>query len=81
MDFFRQIAREPGRTGSCFIDEDQVCGFGLQLAHKLINGGLSGAHSAKEDDFSVVSFGHLGNRNGLLVNIQTAREWARLGHG
>jgi hypothetical protein len=40
MAFLRQIALEPVPTGSRFIDQDQVWGFGLQLAHEVIFGDI-----------------------------------------
>lgn len=81
LAFLRQIAREPGATRSRFIDEDQGCGFGWQRAHELINVAWPRANGAKGDDLSVVIFGDVGHRDGVLVDIQTDIERARLWHG
>ena len=81
MAVVRQIALEPGATGSRFIDKDQVVGVGLQLAHEWVHVGLPGANSAEEDDLRVMRFGHIGHRNRLLMDIQSDIERARLVHG
>jgi hypothetical protein len=78
MALFRQIAREPIPTGSCFIHKDQVCGLGLPLVHELVNVGLPGANRAEEDDLRVMRFGHLGHRHRLLMDIQSDIARARL---
>jgi hypothetical protein len=81
MAFLRQIAREPVPTGSHFIDKAQVGGFRLQLAHELINVASPRPNGAKLDDLSLVIFGGIGDCDGVLVDIQTDRERARLWHG
>jgi hypothetical protein len=81
MACVRQIAIEPGPTGSRFIDKDQVCGFGLQLAHELVNVGLPSANSAEEDDLRVMRCGHRGHRPRRLMDIPSDIERARLVHG
>jgi hypothetical protein len=79
--FVRQIAKEPIATGSRFIDEDQVLGFGLQPAHELINVALPSANGAQVDDLSVVSFGDIGHGDGVLVDIQPNIVCVRVLHG
>jgi hypothetical protein len=81
LAFFRQITIEPVPTGSRFIDEDQVLGFCLKLAHDLINVDLPGADRAEVDDLSIVLVGDRGHRDGVLVDIQTDVECARVIHG
>jgi hypothetical protein len=74
--------REPGPTGARFIDQDQVLGFGLQLAHELGNVGLPGANSAEEDDLRVMRCGHIGHRNRRLMDIpsdKSALDWCMAG--
>jgi hypothetical protein len=78
---FRQIAKEPIATWSRFIDEDQGCGFGGQLAHELINVAWPRAHGAQVDDLSVVSCGDRGHGAGVLVDIQPHRECVRVPQG
>jgi hypothetical protein len=81
MALFRQRAIEPVATGSRFIDEDQVFGFCLQLAHELINVAWPSANGPKVDDFSVVIFGDIGHGDGVLMDIQPHIECARVIHG
>jgi hypothetical protein len=77
----RQIAREPGPTGSCFIDHDQVWGLGLQRADALITVGVPGADRAAVDDLGAVVFGNRGDRDGRCMDSQADIERARLWHG
>jgi hypothetical protein len=81
MAILHQIAIEPVPTGSRFIDKDQVCGFGVQLAHELINVASPRPNGARIADLSLVSFGDIGYCDGVLVDIQTDIERARLWHG
>jgi hypothetical protein len=81
MAVFRQIARAPVAPGSRFIDEAQVCGVGLQLAHELSNGAWPSATGPTGDDFSVVIVGDRGHGHGVLVDIQPHVAWARVRHG
>jgi hypothetical protein len=76
-----QLAREPIPTRSRFIDEDQGWGFGWQRAHEWINVAWPRPKGAKVDDLSVVLVGARGHRDGVLGDIQTAIERARLVHG
>ena len=63
---------------SRFIDKDQMFGFGVKLAHELVNIGLPATNSAEEYDFSVVSFGPGSNSNGILMHGHSDFERARL---
>jgi hypothetical protein len=68
--FWGQLAVAPGPTGSRFIDEAQVLGFGLPLAHELSTVAWPRAHGAKVDDLSVVIVDDRGHGHGVLVGIQ-----------
>jgi hypothetical protein len=81
MAFWGQIALEPVPTGACFIDQDPVRGFGVQLADELSNVGMPGADGAEVDDVGVVVFGNIGDSTGLLMDIQSDVERARVTHG
>jgi hypothetical protein len=53
----------------------------LQLADEVINVGVPGADGAEVDDVGVVVLGHRGDRDGLLMDIQSNAERARVTHG
>ena len=61
MPLFRQITIEPVPTGARFMDKDEVLGFGVQLAHELINVTLPRA-----DEVLSISV-HMGSGGDLLV--------------
>ena len=77
----RQIATEPGPTGSRVIDKDQVWGVGVQLTHELSKVAWPRPNGAKIDDLSRVICGDRGDRDGVFVDVQTDIERARLWHG
>jgi hypothetical protein len=81
MSLFRQITIEPVPTGARFIDKDEVCGFGVQLAHELINVALPSADRAKINDLSRVLLGDIGHGNGFFMHIQSDVQCARVTHG
>jgi len=81
MAVLRQIAIEPGPPGSCFIDNDQVWGFGWPRADEWINVGVPGADRAAVDDLGAVVFGNRGDRDGLLMDIPSDIARASLWHG
>jgi hypothetical protein len=81
MAWFRQIAREPGPTGSRFIDDDQGLGVGVQRAHELLEIGLPGADGAEVAHLSVVSLGDISTGNGLFMPIPSDGQCARVTHG
>ncbi|HSF30414.1 MAG TPA: hypothetical protein VLK82_08080 [Candidatus Tectomicrobia bacterium] len=56
-------------------------GFGLQHADELINVALPSANGPRGDDLAAVIFGDVGRCDGVIVNIQTDVECARLRHG
>jgi hypothetical protein len=55
--------------------------FGLQLPDALVAVVLARANGAEVNDRGVVFVGSVGDRDGLLMNIHSDRERARLGHG
>jgi hypothetical protein len=81
LSLCRQIALEPGPTGSRFKDKNQVLGFRLQLSYKVINVGLPRANGAELADLSVVICGDIGHRKGVFVDIQPDKQRARVLHG
>jgi len=76
-----EIPGEPGAPRPRFLDKDQVCGLHWQVAKEWITSGLPGADGAEVDTRGVVSFGHRGHGEGVVVNIETDRECARRWHG
>jgi hypothetical protein len=81
LAFLRQITIEPGPTGSGFIDEDPVWGFGVQRAHALINVAWPSANGAEVDHLSIALLGDISYGDGVVVDLETTRECARLWHG
>jgi hypothetical protein len=77
----RQIAIELRATGARCIDQDPVWGLCLTRADAWINVGLPGAKAAEVDALSLVLVGDRGHRHGILVDIQTDVECARVTHG
>jgi hypothetical protein len=76
-----EIAIEPVATGAGFIDEDETLRLRLELTSELIDIRVSCADGPEGDDVGVVIFGDIGHGDGVFVDIQTAREWARLWQG
>ena len=56
-------------------------GLAVQSANQLVDVGLAGANGIDEVGRLTVSGLGMGNRDGLLVNIQTDKKRGRLGHG
>jgi hypothetical protein len=81
MAFLGQIAVEPIATGTRLINKGEVCGLGVHLADQLIDVTLARADGAQKDHFGPVNLGHIGNRDGLFVDIQSDLKGGRLGHG
>jgi hypothetical protein len=81
MALFRQITIEPIATGTCFIDKDQMCGLGLELAGEVVNVTLACAHGPKVDDLSAVILRDVRHGDGVFVDIQTDIQCARVTHG
>jgi hypothetical protein len=69
MAFLRPIARAPVASGTRFIDNDQMCGFGWHLADEVVNVTLACADGPEGGDLGVVLLSDVGNRNGLLMDI------------
>jgi hypothetical protein len=57
--------------------------FGLRLprADELIDITLAGANGSQVGDLSTMIWRHIGNCDGLFVDIHANEECARLGHG
>jgi hypothetical protein len=57
--FLGQIALEPIATGTGFVDEDQMFGFGLDLSGELIDVALTGANASEVGDLGTVILSHV----------------------
>jgi hypothetical protein len=79
--FFCEIPVEPIAAWAGFIDKDQVFGLRWHLAEELIESTLAGAKGAAGGHLGAMILGHLGNRNGLFVNVHADEECARLRQG
>jgi len=84
MAFLTQVSVEPVTTGTSFVDEDEMFGFGLEFAHELIDVGLPGTNGAEVSNFSTVIVRDIGDRVGFFVNIHPDEKRSgrgRLCHG
>jgi len=81
MALVRQMTLAPVPLGARFIDKDQVCSFGVQPAHEVIDVDVPGADRAKIKDLSLVLFGDISHGNGLLMHSQSDLPCARMTHG
>jgi hypothetical protein len=79
MAFLTEVSIGPVATGTGFVDEDELVSLGLKLAPELIEVGWSGPDRAEVSDFSTVIGSDIGDRDGVLVHIQTDDK--RSGHG
>jgi hypothetical protein len=78
--FFGQVAREPVPTGTCFIDKDEMCGLGWELADELIGVTLARANGPEIGDRSTWTLSDISNRDGFFMDIQTDVECVRVFH-
>jgi hypothetical protein len=79
--FLVAIALEPGATGAGCIDEDEAWRLRWALTSEWIDSRVSCADGPAGDDGGVVLWGDRGHGAGVLVDIQTDRQCARLGYG
>lgn len=70
------IAARPG-----FVDQDEVFGRRVPWSHQCVEVTLAGADRPQGDDLRAVVLAHVGDRDGLLMDIQADIPHARLGHG
>jgi transposase-like protein len=70
-------ARQPGAPGTGLRDTDEACGLRGQLTGALSAIGGSCTDGPRGDDVGLRVFGAKGHSEGVLVDIQTARECAR----
>lgn len=73
-----QRAIEPVATGAGFRDKDQMCGCGWHRTDQLIEVTLAGAHGSQVHDCGAVVLRHIGNRDGVLVNVHADAACGRL---
>ena len=81
LTFFHAIPVAPVAARSRFVDEDQMFGFGLQLAHEVINVTWAGADGPAVGDLSAGLFRDVSDGNRVFVDIQSDVTRARLAHG
>ena len=74
---FVQRARQPGAPGTGLRDTDEACGLRGQLTGALSAIGGSCTDGPRGDDVGLRVFGAKGHSEGVLMDIQTARECAR----
>jgi hypothetical protein len=76
-----EIAIEPIPTGAGFIDKDEGLALRAQLPDEHVEVALARPNGAEEDDLRGMILRHVGDRDRLLMDIQSDIECARLGHG
>jgi hypothetical protein len=76
-----QRTGEPGPTGACRRDKDELLAFGRHLPDAWIEVTLSCPDVTEGDDVGVVFVGDVGNGARLFMDIQSDGKRARRGHG
>jgi hypothetical protein len=76
-----QIAIQPIAARPGFVDKDEGLGLRVQWSNPVVEVTLAGAASPQGDDLRAVVLGHIGDRDGLLMDISADIKHARLGHG
>jgi len=76
-----EIAVEPIAAGAGLVHEHQLSALGVKLADELIDVGLAGRDRTEVEHLGVLRIGNIGDRDGLLMDIQTDVECARVFHG
>jgi len=79
--FLLQRALEPRAARPRFGEKDEVLGLRWHLADEGLAITLAGADRPHVGDLSTMIVRHVGDRNGLFVDIHADKECARLGHG
>ena len=70
MPRLRQIAVQPIAARPGFVDKHEVFGLRVQLANQFVEVTLAGADRPQGDDLRAMVLGHVGDRDGLLMDIQ-----------
>jgi len=73
------IEKIAARTG--LVSYDEAVGLGLEPADEPVDVGGSGANAADIGDLGTAIVGDVGNRKGVLVNIETDEQRSGLFHG
>jgi hypothetical protein len=81
MPRLRQIAVQPIAARPGFVDKHEVFGLRVQLANQFVEVTLAGADRPQGDDLRAMVLGHVGDCDGLFMDIQADIKHARLGHG
>jgi len=81
MPRLRQIPVPPIAARPGFVDQHEGFGLRVPLANQCVEVALAGADSPQGDDLRAVVLGDVGDRDGLLMDIQADIRPARLGHG
>jgi hypothetical protein len=66
-----EMTVEPIPPRPRFIDQDQMCAFGLHVPDQLVDIVLAHAEGAEGDDLGVVFFSYGGDSDGLLMDIHS----------
>jgi hypothetical protein len=81
MAFLGQIAVEPIATGTHLIHKDAGGGLGWHRSDQPIEVTLPRADGAQKAHFGPVILGHIGDGDGLLVDLHADIKGGQLGQG
>jgi hypothetical protein len=68
-------------AGTGFVGNEESGGLAREVAHELVDVGLTRADGAHEDGFFGADLGGVGDRDRILVDIESDEEGGILGHG
>jgi hypothetical protein len=81
MPRLRQIAVQLIAARPGFVGKHEVFGLRVQRSNPCVEITRAGTDSPQGDDLRAMVLGHVGDRDGRLVDIQADIKQARLGHG
>lgn len=76
-----QVAIQPISAGARLVDKEELFSFALEFADEFVDVALAGADRSERDDFAAWLRANVGDRDGLLVDIQTDEKCVRVLHG
>ena len=76
-----ELAVQAVAARSGLVGEHEALSFGLQPADQLVDVGRAGADAADVGDLGAAVVGNVGDRDGILVVIETDEQRGGLFHG
>jgi len=82
IDLLRgEVAVEHVAAGTGFVDDEESGRLAREVTQELVDVGLTGADGTHEDGFFRARLGGVGDRDGILVDVESDEEGGILGHG